>query len=104
MVNDKCSMINVYDELFAYCETENFAGYDPFDGLNSRIFQASPLKYFSLMRLAWLQMVKRSAKDLRPALKVEKGVNAKGIAHGHLDVVGAFFIVDMCRVGVRRLG
>ncbi len=80
MVNDKYSMINVYDELFAYCEAENFAGYDPFDGLNSRIFQASPLKYFRTARLAWLQMVKRSARNLRPALKIEKGVNAKGIA------------------------
>ncbi len=80
MVNDKCSMINVYDELFAYCETENFAGYDPFDGLNSRIFRFLPLKYLRLARLAWMQMVKRSAKDLRPALKIEKGVNAKGIA------------------------
>jgi hypothetical protein len=72
--------IRVYDELFAWCERENFAGYDPFDGLNSKIFQASPLKYFSLSRLAWLQMVKRSAKNLRPVLKIEKGVNAKGIA------------------------
>ena len=70
----------IYDELFAYCEAENFAGYDPFDGLNSRLFQASPLKYFALSRLAWLQMVKRSAKNLRPTLKVEKGVNPKGIA------------------------
>jgi hypothetical protein len=70
----------IYDELFAYCAAENFAGYDPFDGLNSRIFQASPLKHFRLARLAWLQIVKRSAKNLRPALKIEKGVNAKGIA------------------------
>lgn len=69
-----------YDELFAYCAAENFAGYDPFDGLNSRIFQSSPLKYSRFARLAFLQMVKRSAKNLRPALKIEKGVNAKGIA------------------------
>jgi hypothetical protein len=70
----------IYEKLFDYCEAENFAGYDPFDGLNSRIFQASPLKYFALPRLAFLQMVKRSAKNLRPALKIEKGVNSKGIA------------------------
>lgn len=70
----------IYDELFAWCERENFAGYDPFDGLNSKIFQATPLKYFSLSRLAWLQMVKRSSKNLRPILKIEKGVNSKGIA------------------------
>jgi len=80
MIADKSSMINIYDELFAYCEAENFAGYDPFDGLNSRLFQASPLKHFRPARLAWLQMVKRSARNLRPALKIEKGTNAKGIA------------------------
>jgi hypothetical protein len=70
----------IYDELFAFCEAENFAGYDPFDGLNSRIFQASPMKYFAVTRLAFLQTVKRSARNLRPALKIEKGVNSKGIA------------------------
>ena len=73
-------MLNVYNELFAYCEAENFAGYDPFDGLNSRIFQATPLRHFALARLAWLQMVKRSPHNLRPLLKIEKGVNPKGIA------------------------
>ncbi|MGI8467099.1 MAG: delta-aminolevulinic acid dehydratase [Pyrinomonadaceae bacterium] len=71
----------IYNELFAWCEAEDFSGYDPFDALNSRIFQRSPLKYFSLARLAWLQMVKRSANEnLRPKLKIEKGVNSKGIA------------------------
>jgi hypothetical protein len=80
MMNDKYSLINVYDELFAYCEAENFAGCDPFDGLNSRLFQSSPLKYSRFARLAFLQIVKRSAKNLRPALKIEKGVNSKGIA------------------------
>jgi hypothetical protein len=74
------NFLQTYNELFAYCEAENFAGYDPFDGLNSRIFQASPLKYSRTARLAWLQMVKRSARNLRPALKIEKGVNPKGIA------------------------
>lgn len=70
----------VYNDLFAWCEKENFAGYDPFDGLNSKIFQSTPLKSFTLSRLAWLQMVKRSGKNLRPLLKIEKGINAKGVA------------------------
>lgn len=70
----------VYKQLFEYCERENFAGWDPFDGLNSRIFRASPLKFIAPARLAWLQMVKRSGRNLRPLLKIEKGVNAKGIA------------------------
>lgn len=76
----KTDFVKIYDQLFAWCKQEDFAGYDPFDGLNSKIFQATPLKYFTLPRLAWLQMVKRSSKNLRPALKIEKGVNPKGIA------------------------
>lgn len=80
----------IYDELFAWCEKENFAGYDPFDGLNSKIFQATPLKYFTLPRLAWLQMVKRSGKNLRPFLKVEKGLNAKGVALFALAEISRF--------------
>ncbi len=63
MAIDKRSIINVYDELFAWCEREEFSGYDPFDGLNSRIFQALPFKNFALSRLVWLQTVKRSPID-----------------------------------------
>ncbi len=80
MTRDKSSMTDVYDQLLAYCEAGNFAGFDPFDGLNSKIFQASPLKYLTLARLAWLQMVKRSPVNLRKILLIEKGVNPKGIA------------------------
>ena len=70
----------VYDRLFLYCKKEDFAGYDPFDGLSSRLFQLTLLKYTRLARLAWLQMFKRSRVNLRPALGVEKGVNPKGLA------------------------
>ena len=69
-----------YDRLYAYCKAEDFAGHDPFDGLNSRLFQFTPLKYFRSTRLAWLQLIKRSPINLRPALLVEKGVNPKGLA------------------------
>ncbi len=70
----------IYEELFVYCESESFAGFDPFDGLNSRIFQSLPIKNFTLTRLAFLQIVKRSPVNIRPLLKIEKGVNPKGIA------------------------
>ena len=70
----------VYEQLYNYCESENFAGYDPFDALNSKIFQKLPLKNLALPRLIWLQTVKRSPVNLRPFLKIEKGINAKGIA------------------------
>lgn len=73
-------LANHYDKLYSYCQKASFAGYDPFDGLNSRLFQATPLKYLGPARLAWLQMVKRVATDLRPALRVDKGVNPKALA------------------------
>ena len=70
----------IYERLYAYCKEEDFAGHDPFDGLNSSLFQWMPLKYFATARLGWLQMVKRSPVDLRPVLSVKKGVNPKGLA------------------------
>ncbi|MBK8813366.1 MAG: terpene cyclase/mutase family protein [Acidobacteria bacterium] len=70
----------IYGELFSYCQAEDFAGWDPFDGLNSRYFQATPLRHIAPARLLFLQVVKRSARNLRPLLKIEKGVNPKGIA------------------------
>ena len=69
-----------YDGVYQWARGEGFAGHDPFDGLESRIFQATPLKHLSLARLAWLQMVKRAAVDLRDTLRVPKGINAKGAA------------------------
>lgn len=70
----------IYDELYAWCESRGFAGSDPFDGLNSRIFQATPLKDHRLPRLALTQLVKRSPVNLRRLLKVPPGVNPKGVA------------------------
>ena len=82
----------VYASLFQYCKNQDFAGFDPFDGLNSRIFQATPLKYLAPARLAWLQMVKRSATDLRPRLRIDKGENAKGIALFALAELSRFIV------------
>lgn len=70
---------NIYQRLYSYCEKHDFAGYDPFDGLNSGLFQLTRMQRFAPARLAWLQMVKRSPVDLRRALRVRKGVNPKGL-------------------------
>ena len=53
-------------------KTEGFAGHDPFDGLNSVLFQLTPLKHIQTARLAWLQMVKRSPVDLRALCEYQK--------------------------------
>ena len=48
-------------KLKTYCEKENFAGWDPYDGLNSKFFQAMPfVKNSRLMRLVWIQFFKKS--------------------------------------------
>jgi len=68
-----------FNKLKTYCEKENFAGWDPYDGLNSKIFQATPMKYWNLGRLAWIQAFKRNPVNLRKLLMVPQEHNAKGI-------------------------
>jgi len=70
---------NSFKALKTYCESQNFAGWDPYDGLNSKVFQATPLKKWDLARLAWIQGFKRSPVNLRKLLLVPKEHNAKGI-------------------------
>src|ERR1700720_922574 len=67
-------------DLFAWSRERDFAGYDPFDGLNSRLFQATPLKRSRVARLAWTQLFKRSPLNLRSLARVPRERNAKGIA------------------------
>src|SRR5882762_8494348 len=67
-------------DLFAWCRRHDFAGYDPFDGLNSRLFQASPLKNSRAARLLWTQLFKRSPVNLRNLARVQPERNAKGIS------------------------
>lgn len=65
----------------AYCEQEGFRGYDPYDGLNSRLFQSLPvIPKKRLPRLAWIQLFKRLPVNLRPLVGIRKGYNPKGIA------------------------
>ncbi len=65
--------------LSSYCENEHYKGWDPYDGLNSIIFQATPLRRWDLARLVLIQLCKRSPINLRPLLLVPKQHNAKGI-------------------------
>jgi hypothetical protein len=71
---------SAYERLAAWCRARGFAGHDPFDALNSRLFQLTPLKHSRLARLAWTQAFKRSPFNLRPLALVPEGRNAKGTA------------------------
>jgi len=70
----------VLADLFAWCRARDFAGYDPFDGLNSRLFQRSPFKNSRAARLLWTQLCKRSPINFRRIAKIPQERNAKGIA------------------------
>jgi len=69
-----------FDDLFQWCRRREFAGYDPFDALNSRVFQATPLRHSRAGRLILTQLLKRSPLNLRPLAFVPRQKNAKGIA------------------------
>ena len=69
-----------YDQLLTWCRDHDFAGHDPFDALNSAVFQATPLANSRQARFIWTQLVKRSPVDLRTVARVPAQRNAKGIA------------------------
>ena len=92
---------NSFLKLKSYCEAENFAGWDPYDGLNSKVFQALPFKGWDLARLAWIQGFKRSPVNFRKLLLVPKQHNAKGIA---LFLSGYCNLYDLALKGETTFG
>jgi hypothetical protein len=67
-------------DLWKWCRAQGLAGYDPYDGLNSRLFQATPLKKSRAARLAWIQIHKRSPINCRSLVGIPRERNAKAIA------------------------
>jgi len=67
-------------DLLEYCRTEGWAGYDPYDGLSSRLTGASLFSRNWVFRLAVTQVLKRSPVNLRPLLGIPKEENPKACA------------------------
>src|SRR4051812_40610703 len=80
----------VYESLHAWSRACGYAGHDPFDALNSRLFQATPLRRSRLARLAWTQFFKRSPVNLRSLALVPVGRNSKGTALFALAALARF--------------
>ncbi len=67
-------------KLKRYCDTEDYKGWDPYDGLNSRVARwLLPLKHSAILRLCVIQGFKRCPVNLRSLALVSKEHNAKGI-------------------------
>jgi hypothetical protein len=67
-------------KLLAYCRANNWAGYDPYDALNSVLFTKLPLLNFRLGRIALTQAFKRSPINIRPLVLIPKTHNPKALA------------------------
>jgi hypothetical protein len=80
----------VYERLRAWCRARDYAGHDPFDALNSRLFRATPLRHSRLARLAWTQLFKRSPVSLRAPALVPAERNSKGTALFALAALSRF--------------
>nr|MBI1231310.1 delta-aminolevulinic acid dehydratase [Cytophagales bacterium] len=69
-----------FEKLFAYCEQEGYKGYDPYDSLNSRLFNSIPvLSKSALVKLAWTQFFKRAPINLRHLVGIDKEFNPKAV-------------------------
>ena len=77
----KDSVLNSFNSLEQYCKKEDFKGWDPYDGLTSKVFNALPiLPKKRISRLIWIQLIKKLPFNLRGILRIEKGYNPKGLA------------------------
>ena len=66
-------------KLLAYCESRRWAGVDPYDALNSRLFQTLPILDRRIPRLILTQALKRNIFDIRPLLMVPAAQNPKAL-------------------------
>ena len=73
-------LTTAHRDLWHWCRARDFTGYDPYDALNSRLFQATPLKRSRIARLVWTQLFKRSPINFRRLGRVPPERNPKGTA------------------------
>src|SRR2546428_511052 len=67
-------------KLLAYCRANDWAGYDPYDALNSSVFTALPFLNSRLPRLVLTQAARRSPINIRRLVRVPKTQNPKALA------------------------
>ncbi|MBA6253760.1 aspartate-semialdehyde dehydrogenase [Colwellia sp. MB3u-55] len=73
------SLKKITEKILSSAQKNDFAGQDPFDGLNSRFFSWFPKLKKGLVGLVWTQVNKRSIINLRSSLGIPMGRNPKGI-------------------------
>jgi hypothetical protein len=66
-------------KLKTYIEKESYKGWDPYDGLNSKLFNSTPFRHSAIARLVIIQLFKRNPVNLRRLALISKEYNSKGI-------------------------
>jgi hypothetical protein len=74
------SLEAIHSKLLAYCRANDWAGYDPYDALNSEILKSLPFLNFRVARIAFTQFLKRSPINFRRLLRIPKKQNPKALA------------------------
>lgn len=75
-----CKVQESFNKLSAYCNAQEFKGYDPYDGLTSRFYQSLFfIRKNHYARLIWIQLFKRSPFNLRPIFGIKKEYNPKAL-------------------------
>ncbi len=55
-------------KLLDFCRVNDWAGYDPYDALNSKVLEALPFLNSRVPRIVLTQALKRSPFNIRPIL------------------------------------
>lgn len=99
------SLIDSFIRLKSYCETEDYKGWDPYDGLNSKVANALlPLKHSAILRLCIIQGFKRCPVNLRRIAMVPKKHNAKGIGLFLQGYCNLYKMIEKKGVAFKELG
>jgi glycosyltransferase involved in cell wall biosynthesis len=75
-----CALANRTMQLLEYCRSEQWAGHDPYDALNSQWLELLPILDHRVPRLVMTQVLKRSPFNLRHFLRIPKTENPKALA------------------------
>lgn len=99
------SLIDSFIRLKSYCETEDYKGWDPYDGLKSKVANALlPLKHSAILRLCIIQSFKRCPVNLRRIAMVPKEHNAKGIGLFLQGYCNLYKMIEKKGVAFKELG
>jgi hypothetical protein len=105
---EETQLRDIASQLASYCRNQNWSGYDPYDALNSPLFDRFTWLQGRVFRIAATQLLRRSPINLRKLLCVPATQNAKAIAlflsaFLRLRTVGLATDADYVRYLIERL-